>query len=141
MSEEEINEAIERLEYFEPDDLIECAMYRECIRKICGLLDLYQKEKEKNKKLEKILTTGLYACDIDKNKECKKNNCYINGGECAATTDITKVKYINLDDYISKNKIIEKANWYKDALKYDCNGLEDEYKHILKVLQELLEEE
>ena len=47
---------------------------------------------------------------------------------------------IKKESEILKDKIREKINWYKDSLKYDCYGLEDEYKHILKVLEELLEE-
>lgn len=28
----------------------------------------------------------LYLCDPEKNKECSKSYCYINGGECEHTT-------------------------------------------------------
>lgn len=88
---------------------------------IQGLLDLYykqQKEIEKQQEqIEKLLNIKLYACDENKNKECDKKHCYINGGECDATTDITKVKYINLDDYIHKDKIKELKEFYiKDYL-------------------------
>lgn len=27
----------------------------------------------------------LYACDPDKNTECRKTGCYLNGGECYQT--------------------------------------------------------
>lgn len=37
----------------------------------------------------------LYVCDTTRNKTCKKNNCYINGGECASTTDIKYAKRFN----------------------------------------------
>jgi hypothetical protein len=49
LSEEEIDEAIERLEYFEPDDLIECAMYRDCVETIKNLIEKQQKEIEELK--------------------------------------------------------------------------------------------
>ena len=53
-NEQEIIEAINELEIFEPDDLVEFAMYRNCIEKIQRLFDLYKKEKEKNEALEYI---------------------------------------------------------------------------------------
>ena len=47
MNEEKI---IETLEAFEPDDLSECAIYRNALQ---SLIDLYKAEKEKNKELDK----------------------------------------------------------------------------------------
>ena len=32
---------------------------------------------------------------MHRNITCKKNNCYINGGECASTTDIKYAKRFN----------------------------------------------
>lgn len=29
-----------------------------------------------------------YKCDPNKNKECKKHECFINGGECRLTKNI-----------------------------------------------------
>lgn len=88
--------------------------------RIIDLENELNKEKEKNKKqekqIEKLLNIKLYACDENKNKECNKKHCYINGGECDRTTDITKVKYINLDEYISKNKIREKIEEFLKEL-------------------------
>lgn len=49
MSEEE-KKAIERLDYFEPDDLVECAMYRDCVETIKNLIEKQQKEIEKYKR-------------------------------------------------------------------------------------------
>lgn len=34
----------------------------------------------------------LYKCDPSKNKQCKKTNCYLNGGPCTNTTDINYAK-------------------------------------------------
>lgn len=34
----------------------------------------------------------LYKCDPSKNKQCKKTNCYLNGGPCTKTTDINYAK-------------------------------------------------
>ncbi len=30
--------------------------------------------------------TALFVCDPEKNTECTKESCYINGGECHHTT-------------------------------------------------------
>lgn len=93
---------------------------------VLNLIEKQQKENKKQEKLiEKLLNTHLYACDVNKNKECNKKNCYINGGECNATTDITKVKYINLDDYISKDEIRERikhipTNEKNEIRQYQC---------------------
>lgn len=59
----------------------------------------------KDKEINKLMNIKLYACDTKKNKECNKKYCIENGGECDATTDKTMAKYINLDDYVSKDKI------------------------------------
>ena len=123
-----------------------------------GILYLYFKEKGE---LKEIIPTNLYACDPNKHKECKKNHCYINGGECDATTDETKVKYIKLEDYIPKDKIREKIEYCNRCLKNSEENLKtapevDEhnirlrdvikeeiqfYKHNIKLYKELLEEE
>lgn len=36
---------------------------------------------------EERMDVILYDCDPDKNIECRKRSCYINGGECKATHD------------------------------------------------------
>ena len=33
---------------------------------------------------------NTYECDVNKNIDCNKKNCYINGGPCTRTTDIKK---------------------------------------------------
>ena len=35
--------------------------------------------------LRKAHFRKLYYCDPAKNKECRKTNCYLNGGECRRT--------------------------------------------------------
>lgn len=30
----------------------------------------------------------MYKCDPQKNKDCKKNECFINGGQCRLTKNI-----------------------------------------------------
>ena len=45
---------LERLEYFEPDDLVECAMYRECIEGVKTLIAENKKLKEENEHLIEI---------------------------------------------------------------------------------------
>lgn len=36
---------------------------------------------------EHELKTRVYYCDAQKNTQCKKTGCYINGGPCMLTTD------------------------------------------------------
>ena len=79
---------------------------------------------------KKIIPTKYYACDPKKHKKCKKKHCYINGGECDATIDETKVKYINLEDYIPKE--LQK----KQEIEYD--GMIQDF---IDYLTELLGEE
>lgn len=57
------------------------------------------------KELKKYKENALFICDPDKNKECKKTNCYKNGGECMQTNNI---------NYRKENKIKIKA--YKELL-------------------------
>ena len=38
----------------------------------------------------------LYACDPDKNTECRKTGCYLNGGECYQTKHL---KYARGNNY------------------------------------------
>jgi len=43
---------------------------------------------------------AMYECDPDKNTECRKTNCYINGGEChlTARAEFQRTLQIYLDD-------------------------------------------
>lgn len=105
-------------------------------------IEKYNKLLEKyDKGINKLMNIKLYACDINKNKECEKKHCYINGGECDATTDKTKVKYVNLDDYIPKEAVKEKIKEIEDSLKENCIALH-EFQRLAKIdiLKELLGE-
>lgn len=33
-----------------------------------------------------VMHDDLYLCDPEKNTQCRKNECYINGGECHLTS-------------------------------------------------------
>ena len=39
--------------------------------------------------------TILYICDPEKNTECSKEECHINGGQCRCTEDSRYAKRIN----------------------------------------------
>jgi hypothetical protein len=41
---------------------------------------------------EEVNMNVLYLCDPDKNPECKKTNCFLNGGGCKSTFDLNKAK-------------------------------------------------
>ena len=115
------------------DDTIENSEIK--IKTLVNLIEKLQKEK---------IPTKFYACDPNKYKECKKKHCYINGGECDATIDETKVKYINLENYIPKDKIREKIKELKEAIgiakKENDISLVAELEIQTEILKELLEE-
>ena len=92
-----------------------------------NLIEKLQKEK---------IPTKFYACDPNKYKECKKKHCYINGGECDATIDETKVKYINLEDYIPKDKIREYIKEKEEEKEGVKNISLEEYAITSKELKE-----
>lgn len=85
----------------------------ERVEAIKGLLDLYNKEKEKNKKLNNLIYTKL------------KLNIIENG--------ICQI------DYISKDKIKEKIKYYEELIKTNSED-EEILRHIIQALNELLEE-
>ena len=65
MSEEE-KIAIERLDYFEPDDLIECAMYRDCVETIKNLIKKQEKIiDEMADNIFNIIDYGTFIGDIE----------------------------------------------------------------------------
>lgn len=81
----DMEEDIEKLEKFANESILyggTVAMtlekYRDLQLATKKLLNEYKKYKEK----------ALFICDPDKNKECKKTNCYINNGECMQTNNI-----------------------------------------------------
>lgn len=94
---------------------------------LLNLIEKLQKEK---------IPTKFYACDPNKYKECKKKHCYINGGECDATIDETKVKYINLEDYIPKDKIREYIKEKEEEKEGVKNISLEEYAITSKELKE-----
>lgn len=59
---EEEKKAFETLEYFEPDDLVECSIYLKSIKTIKKLIDKQQKEIEKKNKI--ITEVERYARGI-----------------------------------------------------------------------------
>lgn len=52
--------------------------------KFCYRNMMYAKRKKGGEKMEKI----FYLCDGER-ENCKKRNCYKNGGDCRHTTDIS----------------------------------------------------
>ena len=63
---------LERLEYFEPDDLVECAMYRECIKGVENLISENKELKEENKKFNIIILEMLLSQFPDTTETYKK---------------------------------------------------------------------
>lgn len=89
---------------------------------IKGLLDLYQKEKEKNASLQK---------EIEKYKKVIDNRDFTWKQKYEETFE-----YVN-KEFISKDKIREKIKEYKGLKEIDKMAYEEQ----IKPLQELLEEE
>lgn len=97
-----------------------------------GLLDLYQKEKEKNKELEKkykeknkLLKT--YKGNLPKNVELI----------CLCKDDFER----NIStDYISKDKIREQIKGLKNIIEFRKPTYEDCLKYTIDILEDLLEE-
>ena len=99
---EEINKADELIEIQETilkalekrikNQKILAEEYRKISKQLhCEVKDNLEKSialEQKDKELKKYKENALFFCDPDKNKECKKTSCYINGGECELTTDI-----------------------------------------------------
>ena len=63
-----------------------------CIKEKCGISDiiiaLAALTAELKDYAESTITSHdtLYYCDPEKNTECPKTNCHINGGDCRLTT-------------------------------------------------------
>lgn len=68
----------------------------ECYQELIGenakldykILELSNKNVKLQLELKEYKENALFICDPDKNEECKKNNCYINNGECMQTNNI-----------------------------------------------------
>ena len=125
MSEEEIIEILEDRDMF-IDTLYE--NYRQSTvtvkpfdKAIQGLLDLYQKEKEKNKELDK---------DLHDDKE------YIRELHHKLTNAI-EIKYIH-EDYILKSKVREKIEEAKEFKKNNPIN-EEMYLEVIAWIEELLQ--
>lgn len=66
----------------------------------------------------------FYRCIPELNKECKKNNCYINGGECE-TTIYKKYTLKGLLEEIERlNNIINKVMFILEHMEDDRVGYE-----------------
>lgn len=82
----------------------------------------------------------IYRCNSDKNKECRKSFCYINGGPCISTTDPKKAirnsdgtprETAELEIYFATEQWIREQNITEEQL--------EEYKE--QALRSKLEEE
>lgn len=114
MLSDEEREALEILKSFEPDDLVECAIYSQALEKIMNLIEKQSKEIEE---LNKALMTATLK---------------IEGLKIEAVYD---------DNYVSKDKIKAKIEELQEHIKYSANPLSiDNSKFGIKVLQSLLEE-
>ena len=84
---------LERLEYFEPDDLVECAMYRECIE---GVKTLIAENKELKEEVERQGVARAIEEDyIEKN--------FINKNEIKE--EIQELKNMKIDGEVFKTAV------------------------------------
>jgi hypothetical protein len=117
MSEEEIMQGINKTLSFMKEELKaehSCFNIKE-LDALNGLLDLYQKEKEKNKEAKEMLDT------TPKDLVHK-------------VFEINRAKIVNANDYIHKDKI-------KEKIKY-CNQFDDNiHNYAIEILNDLLEGE
>ena len=63
----------------------------------------------------------FYRCDPKLNKECKKSNCFINGGECENTIykEYALESLLKVGDYVrTKNGLIAKYIGYDNEVKW-----------------------
>ena len=108
---EEEKKAFETLEYFEPDDLVECSIYLKSIKTIKKLIEKQQKEIE------------------------ELNNKY--NFEKVAKEEVEEL----LENSVSKYVIREKIKEIEESLKEDCIALHEFQRLAkIDVLKELLGE-
>lgn len=82
-----------------------------------------EKERKANKE--------TYLCDVEKNKECNKRYCYINGGPCNATRDKTKAKNVDITEAIEYIEESFKATViHKEKLEIIKSHIEKQEKEI-----------
>lgn len=134
MSEEE-KQAIEILRSFEPNELVEYAIYLQALEKLTNLIDKQQKEI----------------------KELKRENIEIRGWKYTIDTieDLDKLKELDLikikgKEYISKDKIREKIEMLENELRKNNENIEytrkliytadETIKKEIQDLEKLLEE-
>lgn len=129
---------LERLEYFEPDDLVECVMYRECIEDVKTLIAENKELKEFKENIERIdkkqldklykdaqkalkeyrETQNKVAKLEEENKELKEKNKELEEEDIKI-----RAKFIlQLDNYIPKSKVkevIEELSEELEIMKVD----------------------
>ena len=149
LSEEEIIETIEEIKnsktlyWYGEDRTLSIYLSGKQADAIEGLLDLYNKEKEKNKDLmqDNIDLINLYKRTakhlVDIGKEEMADYFYAQIGECPTigTMDIIR-KY----DFVSKDKIRNKIQELEDIKLCGSNIHKTIIEDEIKLLQELLEE-
>lgn len=106
---------LERLEFFEPDDLVECAMYRECIEGVRTLIAENKELKESN--VELATTIDCLQTDLKEIKE-----------EYSA-----EQKY-EMKNTIPKSKVEEILNKYKYTEIGDSEKIIQFYKELQSLL-------
>ena len=121
MLSDEEKEALEILEDFEPDDLVECSIYLQALEKIKSLIEKQQKEIEelKNEDLTTVYLNGFY----DGEKKVK---------------DKIKAKIEEIDIEI---QCCEYADDDTEEYKKDMEKEKRRLLKVKKVLQSLLEKE
>lgn len=87
---EEEKKAFETLEYFEPDDLVECSIYLKSIKTIKKLIDKQQKEinklNNKNKRI-KYFSNNLFIDDYIPKEEIKEKMKQLEITDCTIRYD------------------------------------------------------
>ena len=134
MSNEE-REALEILKGFEPDDLVECAIYLQAMEKITNLIEKQSKEIEELKKDKLELINKNHVVHLkDVEKELRKMREVIDTKnaeiECLNVIHESYKEMVEENNFISKDKIKAKIEEVKDGT-YDAKI----------VLQSLLEKE
>lgn len=118
-----IEESIEILESYK-ESLEEYEDNPRIIQAIETLLTAYEKEKENNKELRKYYATRKEVEELREINECLHDSS---------------------ENYIHKNKVIEKVKEIKDEFKEYENGqeweIQDEIRGQIEVLESLLEKE
>ena len=107
---EEEKKAFETLEYFEPDDLVECSIYLKSIKTIKKLIDKQQKEIER-----------LYKDNYRLDRE----------------NQLKFERAVDISDYIPKEAIREKIKQYESLPNV---AIFQSKEPIIRILKELLGE-